>query len=99
LEGDKKNQPDNQVGNSQMNIVTTDYVIDASGRKVYKMAEAMPEFPGGDKELVSFLKNNLRYPNDAKENGIQGTVVTQFTVDIDGSISDIAIKNSLSKKL
>ena len=36
------------------------------------MVEQMPQFPGGDRELLSFIAKNLRYPTIAQENGIQG---------------------------
>lgn len=45
-----------------------------------------PEFPGGDEARMVFLKNNLHYPVEARENGISGTVYAQFEVEIDGSI-------------
>jgi protein TonB len=51
----------------------------------------MPEFPGGDAERITFLKNNLTYPEDAKELGVTGTVYLGFIVERDGSISNITI--------
>ncbi|HZG00346.1 MAG TPA: energy transducer TonB [Chitinophagales bacterium] len=54
-------------------------------------AERMPEFPGGDPGLMDFLANSIRYPQEARENGIEGTVVAQFIVNADGSVSDIRI--------
>jgi len=88
-------------GNAQnitvKNVEEKDYIINAAGVKIYKMVETMPEFPGSDKELVKFLNSNLHYPSDARENKIQGTELVQFVVSTDGSISDITIKNSLSK--
>lgn len=50
---------------------------------------------GGNKALKDFIKNNLRYPDAARENEIEGTVVLQLTIDIDSSISNIDIKKSL----
>ena len=51
--------------------------------------EQMPEFPGGQTELIKYLQKNLRYPAAARENGIEGKVVLQFVVDETGNISDI----------
>lgn len=51
----------------------------------------MPEFPGGDAERITFLKNNLTYPNEAKEIGLSGTVYVGFIVERDGSISNITV--------
>jgi len=49
-------------------------------------AEQMPEYPGGIKALMAYLKSNLRYPPAAAESGIEGRVVVTFIVGMDGSI-------------
>ena len=54
-----------------------------------KYAEVMPEYPGGEKALIEFLKNNIHYPREAIRNEISGTVVMRFVVDTDGSINHI----------
>lgn len=48
-------------------------------------------FPGGIEALSNFIQQNLQYPEIALENGIQGTVVAQFIVEADGSLSNISI--------
>jgi TonB family protein len=53
--------------------------------------ETMPEFPGGEQELMKFLQKNLVFPKEAVEKGIEGRVVVGFTVEIDGSISNVKI--------
>jgi periplasmic protein TonB len=53
--------------------------------------EEMPEFPGGESELYSFLSKNLEYPELAQKNRIEGKIAVRFVVDIDGSISKIEI--------
>lgn len=58
-------------------------------------AEVMPQFPGGLSELGSFLKNNLRYPTIAAENGIEGRVMVRFVVSKDGSIKNTQVVRSL----
>jgi len=50
----------------------------------------LPEFPGGEK-LYQYISNEIRYPRNSRRNGIEGTVIIGFAVDIDGSISDIKI--------
>ena len=61
--------------------------------------EKRPEFPGGDQALFKFLSSNLKYPSDAKKEGIQGRVICQFTVNKDGSISDIQVLRSVYPSL
>ncbi|PCJ80801.1 MAG: hypothetical protein COA57_14760 [Flavobacteriales bacterium] len=55
----------------------------------------LPEYPGGQEELVKFIAANLQYPDRAKEIGITGTVYIEFTVFEDGSLNDIKIAKSV----
>ena len=56
---------------------------------VLTYATEMPSFPGGDSQRLKFLSKNIRYPQQASENGVQGTVFVSFVVKKDGSLSDI----------
>jgi TonB family protein len=55
---------------------------------VFKIVEKMPEYPGGMDDLIKFLSQNVRYPEAAKKENIQGMVVVQFIIDKDGTIRD-----------
>lgn len=55
------------------------------------VAEQMPQFPGGETEMLRFIKTNLRYPTAAQQNGIQGTVVLNFVVNREGKITNIKV--------
>jgi TonB family protein len=57
--------------------------------KVFTFVEDMPEFPGGTRALLSYLHDHLHYPDAARQDGVQGTVVVQFIVHPDGRLSDI----------
>lgn len=57
--------------------------------KVYSYADKMPAFPGGEEALINYLHVHIHYPKVAREDGISGTIVVQFTVDKDSSLSDI----------
>jgi periplasmic protein TonB len=46
--------------------------------------EVMPVFPGGEAALFRYLQNNINYPYSAKENGIKGTVIVGFVIDVTG---------------
>ncbi len=59
--------------------------------KPFIIVEQMPQFPGGEKEMMKFIKNNLRYPVSAIENGISGTVTVNFVVGRDGRITNIKV--------
>ena len=51
----------------------------------------MPEFPGGDRALMDFVKDNIQYPAEAKEKGIKGLLYVNFIVEPDGSLSNIKV--------
>ena len=59
---------------------------------IFMMVEQMPSFPGGDKELMKYLSENIKYPS---EYDIQGTVIIRFVVDENGDVKDITIMRSL----
>ena len=62
---------------------------------VFLITENVPTFPGGDSALKHFIKANLRMPEAAVNKRISGSVVLQFTVNADGSLSDISVVRSL----
>ncbi len=53
--------------------------------------EKMPEFPGGDIEMTKFLSSKIRYPEYAKDRGIEGKVYLEFTVTKKGEIEDVEL--------
>lgn len=54
-------------------------------------AASVPVFPGGDDALAAYIKENMKYPQAAIDNGIEGTVDVSFTVKADGSVGSIKI--------
>ena len=59
--------------------------------EVFVVVEEDPEFPGGMKAMLAFIEKNLVYPEEAKAAGIEGKVYVSFTVEKDGSISNVKI--------
>lgn len=53
--------------------------------------QKMPSFPGGEQELLRYLSKHIQYPAAARMAGIQSQVVVSFTVNTDGSISDLVV--------
>lgn len=66
---------------------------------VLYFAEKMPEFPGGMEALHLFLKNELQYPQEAKDDHAEGDVVVQFVVEKDGSLSNFKIQEAVHPAL
>ena len=62
---------------------------DASGKVVYNKAEIDPSFVGGDKEMLKYLRANLKYPEAAQDNDIEGTVFVDFIVDQSGNVHEV----------
>lgn len=82
------------------NIETTfkKIVIDAPDEKlkegeeeIFKIVQVEAEFPGGYAKLQEYLSKSIKYPQQAKETGAEGTVMLTFVVEKDGSITDIKI--------
>ena len=56
--------------------------------EVFQVVEEMPEFPGGMAECMKWLGQNIKYPAEAIEKGIQGRVIVQMIVERDGTITN-----------
>lgn len=67
--------------------------------KVFESVEEMPSFPGGMSALMKYLADNVKYPVDAQENGLQGRVVVSFVVERDGSITNVQAVRSVYPSL
>ena len=65
----------------------------------YTMVEQMPQFPGGMKAMLEYINKNLRYPEDAQLQAVEGRVIARFTVKEDGSIADVNIVRGISPSL
>ncbi len=59
--------------------------------EIFTVVESMPTYPGGDAARMKFLQENIKYPQMARESGIQGTVYVTFVVEPDGSVSDVRV--------
>ena len=66
-------------------------VVAQKNQQVFDVVEQMPEYPGGMQALFEYLSQNLKYPEDAKEQKIEGRVIAIFVVETDGSISNVEV--------
>ncbi|GAO30919.1 ferric siderophore transport system, periplasmic binding protein TonB [Geofilum rubicundum JCM 15548] len=69
--------------NNQGNI-PSEPQTDSEGRAVFMVVEQMPEFPGGQQELMNYLATSIVYPEQAIKEGIQGRVYIQFIINTEG---------------
>jgi len=63
----------------------------AEEAQIFMVVESMPEYPGGESALYSYLAENIKYPQMAKESGIQGRVFVTFVVERDGRVTDVRV--------
>jgi TonB family protein len=61
--------------------------------------EKIPEFPGGEVELIMFIRKSIKYPKDALNKEVEGKVLVRFTVIEDGSVTDIEVTKSIFPSL
>ena len=59
--------------------------------EIFQIVEEMPQFPGGDAKLLEYVATHIKYPQIARETGIQGRVFVGFVVEPDGSVSNVKI--------
>ena len=76
--------------------VSTTAQTETSGEIV---VEKQPEFPGGMKALMQYLQRSIRYPAICQQQGIQGRVIVQFVVEVDGSITDVQVLKRINPHL
>ena len=64
---------------------------EVSEQEIFQIVEEMPAYPGGEQKLLEYVAKNTKYPQIARESGIQGRVFIGFVVETDGSISNVKV--------
>lgn len=59
--------------------------------EIFTAVEQMPQFPGGEAELLKYVATHIKYPTMAAENNIQGRVVVKFVVKKDGNVGEVVV--------
>jgi len=73
----------------------TGVVEAAPAPQVFEFVEQMPEFPGGMERIQKYLAEKIRYPDQARENNVQGRVIVRFVVNETGNISDVQVQRGI----
>ena len=85
--------------NFRLLIQTTEdnpaWSIEKDNDSIYNVVDQMPEFPGGMEAMMHFLSDNIRYPEKAKDDNIEGRVFVSFVVEKDGSVSNVVVRRSI----
>lgn len=91
---------------ASMGVEIKDYVAEVEEEVIeeapipFALVEEKPKFMGGDANTFSkWVNSHLQYPEIAKENGIQGRVTLQFTVNTDGTVSNVTVLRGVDSSL
>ena len=95
-------------GNAQVeqSVSTEDSVVNTikvqskeDANLVFDFVDKMPEFPGGQVEMIKFLSKNINYPTVALEQGVQGSIYVQFVIWKDGSVREVKVLRGVGSSL
>ncbi|MCB0547302.1 MAG: TonB family protein [Phaeodactylibacter sp.] len=87
--------------------------VGQENEEVFKVVEEMPRFPGCEEEglsgqelvqcsnmkLITYIANNLKYPRDAKDAGVEGVAIVSFIVDKEGWVKDFKVVRPLHESI
>ena len=100
-------QQTNNVSISEQNVTANiDTIFATTGIIAYLPTDSVifelgdvnifPKYPGGKEARMKFLQENVIYPQEAKEKGIEGKIVVSFVVEIDGSLTNFEVLKNLN---
>lgn len=70
-----------------------------AANEVYTVVEKKPQFPGGEAAMMKYVGENIRYPENAFKNKVQGRVIVQFVVQKDGKVGEVKILRGTDEEL
>ena len=74
-------------------------LVEETKEETLTVVDVMPQYPGGDHELLKFIAQSIKYPTDAQEAGVQGRVICSFVVDKKGNIVEPKIIRGIDPSL
>ena len=88
-----------KYGNSTFNPPSTINTPRNTAQETFDVTETLPSFKGGQEALNRWISENMQYPQDAYNDGIQGRVKVSVEINSDGSIGDVSIVKSVHPSL
>jgi len=85
---------DNQVISNKYWINDSIFIKDT-----FREVEKIPTYKGGSRAMIAFIKNNLKYPQEAKQKGIEGRVIVRFIVSTEGNVIGTEVINEADSSL
>ena len=93
-------EDDSSLGVEIMDYVEVEEEVVEEEAIPFQLVEEKPSFQGGDANQFSkWVNSRLEYPEIAKENGVQGRVTLQFTVEKDGSVTKVKVLRGVDPSL
>lgn len=86
-----------QKDSTSKTVVHVDSI--AKEKFIFSAIETQPEYPGGLKNFYQYISKNVRYPKQAKKDGVSGNVVLSFVVEKDGQLKDVKVINSVREDI
>jgi TonB family protein len=94
------NNEQKPIGKPAQTIETPAVIqADTENEEVYTVVENPPVFSGGNEQMSQFLVKNIKYPDNAREKGIQGKVFVSFVVDKTGKVTKAEVIRSANPEL
>lgn len=78
---------------------SSDYKALSGEDDIFDVVQNMPEFPGGMPGLMEFIRQNIRYPQAARQSRLEGRIIVQVVIDKDGSVIQPRILRSVNPVL
>ena len=79
----------------KLNAINPSYALKKNSSRKPESFITPPNYPGGNKALGEYIKSNLRYPEEAMKNMIQGTVAVDYDIDVFGRVTAAKVKHGL----
>lgn len=75
-------------------ILKTPYYTNPQGVVVFNKVEVAPTFVGGDDAMMKYLNDNIVFPKDAEEKGLEGTVFVDFVIGANGTVREVVVTDA-----
>jgi TonB family protein len=72
---------------------------DKDGNVVYRKSEIEPSFTGGNAAMMEYLRDNLKFPKDALEKEMEGTVFVDFVISQNGNVREVEVTNTVNEEV
>ena len=95
-EGNEATRQQNETPTTAIEQPVPEPIADDNKRRI---VQQMPEYPGGIVEFMKGLQRTLRYPPTAQQQGIQGSVMVSFIVNVDGTITEQKVVRGVNEEL